>query len=68
MIRFENREMAAQAREIFDGDLKHSGLVNPGEWRKSRTLWQRLKSRAAYWLLVRIDPILARWKWRGLPD
>jgi cardiolipin synthase len=68
MIRFENREMAAQAREIFAGDLKHCRLVNPDEWRKSRTLWQRLKSRAAYWLLVRIDPILARRKWRGLPD
>jgi len=68
MIRFEGREMAAQARAIFADDLKHSQLIDPGEWRKSRTFWQRLQGRAAYWLLVRIDPILARRKWRGLPD
>jgi cardiolipin synthase len=68
MIRFENREMADQARGIFAADLKQCLPIKAEEWRKSRTLWQRLKMRAAYWLLVRIDPILARRQWRGLPD
>jgi len=68
MIRFENREMAEQARGIFAEDLKHCQPVTAEEWRKSHTAWRRLKRRTAYWLLVRIDPILARRQWRGLSD
>jgi cardiolipin synthase len=68
MIRFENREMAEQARGIFADDLKHCQPVTAEQWRKSHTPWRRLKRRAAYWLLVRIDPILARRQWRGLSD
>ncbi len=68
MIRFENQPMAEEARGIFAEDLKHCQPVKAEEWSKSRTLWQRVKRRAAYWLLMRIDPILARRHWRGLPD
>jgi cardiolipin synthase len=68
MVRFENRQMADEARGIFAEDLKHSRPIDAEEWRKARTLWQRLQRRAAYWLLVRIDPYLARRQWRGLPD
>ena len=32
---------------------------------ESRTIWRRLKQRWAYWLLVRIDPYIARWR---VPD
>ena len=68
MIRFQNRAIAEAAREIFAGDLKHCHRIELEGWRKSRTLWQRLKQRVAYWLLVRIDPKLARRQWRTLPD
>jgi cardiolipin synthase len=68
MIRFQNREMAAQAREIFSGDLKHCRRVELEEWCKSRTFWQRFKRRLAYYILVHIDPWLARRQWRAMPD
>jgi cardiolipin synthase len=68
MIRFQNRDMAEQARGIFAEDLKHCSRIELEEWRKSRTLWQRLKRRVAYLLLVRIDPPLAKRQWRTLPD
>ncbi len=68
MVRFDNRDMAAQARAIFAGSLKHCRQITAEEWRKSRTIWRRLKQRWAYWLLVRIDPYLARREWRELPD
>ena len=68
MIRFAHPEMAAQARAIFAGSLAHCRPVTKTEWRKSRTIWRRLKQRWAYWLLVRIDPYLARRQWRTLPD
>ena len=67
MVRLQNREMTGEAREIFSEDLKHCARIDPEQWRKSRTVWQKLQSRAAYWLLVRIDPYLARRQWRGMP-
>jgi cardiolipin synthase A/B len=67
MIRFENAEMARQARGIFAKTLEHCRRVTEDEWRRSRTLWQKLKQQWAYFLLDRIDPYVARWQWRGLP-
>jgi cardiolipin synthase len=68
MIRFEHPDMATQARAIFAGSLAHCRRITLKEWQQSRTLWRRLKQRWAYWLLVRIDPYLARRQWRILPD
>jgi cardiolipin synthase len=68
VIRFENREMAAQARAIFAGSLAHCRRITREEWQRSRTIWRRFKQRWAYVLLVRIDPYLARRQWRMMPD
>jgi cardiolipin synthase len=68
MIRFDHRDLAAQARAIFAGRLAHCREITREEWRQSRTIWRRLKQRWAYWLLVRIDPYLARRQWQALPD
>jgi cardiolipin synthase len=68
LVRFQNQDMAAEARAIFAESLKHCRLVTREEWRKSRTIWGRLKQRWAYWLLVRIDPYVARRQWQDLPD
>lgn len=67
MIRFEGGDMARQARDIFAKTLEHCRRVTWEEWRLSRTVWQKLKQRWAYFLLDRIDPYVARWQWRGLP-
>jgi cardiolipin synthase len=68
MIRFENEAMAAQARELFANSLKHCRHISREDWRKSRTLWRRFKQRWAYFLLVRMDPYIARWRPGALPD
>ncbi|HWD92373.1 MAG TPA: cardiolipin synthase B [Verrucomicrobiae bacterium] len=68
MIRFQNAEIARQARDVFAASLKHSHPIELEQWRKSRTLWQKIKQRFAYWVLVRIDPYFARRQWRALPD
>jgi cardiolipin synthase len=68
MIRFDHPEIAKQAREVFAGTLKHSRKIELEQWRKSRTLWQKIKQRFAYWVLVQIDPYFARRQWRALPD
>ena len=68
MIRFEHREMAEQAREVFANTLKNCQRITVEGWRKSRTLWRRLKQRWAYFVLVRMDPYVALRQWRRLPD
>jgi cardiolipin synthase len=68
MIRFQNREIAEQAREVFADTLTHCKQIELEQWRKSRTFWQKLEQRFSYWLLVRIDPYFARKQWRALPD
>jgi hypothetical protein len=68
MIRFQNREFTDQARAIFAGTLDHCVPVTAQEWRESRTIWGRLKQRWAYFLLVHIDPYIARRQWKALPD
>lgn len=68
MIRFENSQMAAEARQILAEALLHCRRVDRAEWRRSRTFWTRLKQRWAFFLLARIDPYLALKQWRALPD
>jgi cardiolipin synthase A/B len=68
MIRFRQKEMADQARAVFARTLTHCRQITLEEWRRSRTIWRRLKQRWAYWLLVRIDPYLAGRQWQDLPD
>jgi cardiolipin synthase A/B len=68
MVRFENKEMAAQARELFADKLQHCRQITLEKWTKSRTIWRRFKQHWAYFLLVRLDPYIARRQWRGLPD
>ena len=67
MLRFENVRMAAEARELFGARLLNGRVVTADAWR-SRSFWTRFKQRWAHFLLARIDPYIARWQWRALPD
>jgi cardiolipin synthase len=67
MIRLAGGEIARQAREIIADTLRHCRRITREEWRQSRTLWQKIKQRWAYFLLSRIDPYVARHQWRSLP-
>jgi cardiolipin synthase len=62
ILRLPVPALAEQARSMFDADLRHSRpiLVPRSSW------WQRLQQRAAYWLLKRVDPYVARRKLRML--
>ncbi|MGN6642408.1 MAG: phospholipase D-like domain-containing protein [Verrucomicrobiota bacterium] len=68
MIRIQSKTISEQARSFFANNLKHSLPITHEAWRQSRTLWRRIKQHWAYFLLVRIDPLIARWQWRVLPD
>lgn len=68
MVRFDSGEMAAEAKDIFETRLRHGRMISQEQWKASRTWWSRLKQHWAYFLLVRIDPYIARSQWRALPD
>lgn len=62
LLRLPVPALAEQARMIFEMDLRHG--------RPARSVapswWQRLRQRAAYWLLARVDPYVASRKLRML--
>lgn len=68
MLRFEEAALAAEADTIFNAILQHSQAVTYPEWRERRTIWDRLKQRWAHFILLRVDPFIARRQWRALPD
>jgi cardiolipin synthase A/B len=68
MVRFTHPQMAEEAREFFGHVRAHSRRIDPAEWRRTRSFWTRLKERLAYYILVRVDPEVARQQWKSLPD
>lgn len=68
MVRFAHPQMAAEARAIFGDVQAHSPQIDLAHWRRSRSFWTRLKERLAYFILVRVDPEVARQQWKSLPD
>ncbi len=62
MIRVEDPAVSGQAREIFQHDLGLSRRIDPEKWKASRGLLRRILEKAAYFLVVRIDPhVTSRW-------
>jgi len=68
VIRFQNPQMAAEAREIFSGALQQSQQIDFATWKRSRTFWMKIKERFAHFVLARIDPHVARLQWKWLPE
>jgi cardiolipin synthase len=66
MLRLEDKPVAVEAREIFERLLKHSQRIEPRQWRKSQTFWQRWQYHWAHFLLARIDPFVALRQFRTM--
>jgi cardiolipin synthase A/B len=66
MLRLPNREVALEAHEMFEEDLKHCQRIDAATWKTSRTFWNKLKENWAFFLLARIDPLIARRQLRNL--
>ncbi len=64
MLRIEDPELAAVARQQFEDDLQHATKVTPAQLHGHRTWWNRLKQRFAYWVLAQLDPRVAESKLR----
>lgn len=60
MLHLRNRQLAQEAGEIFGEMLQQSRRINLEDWRRSRSFWQKLKERFAYFMVARVDPYVAR--------
>jgi cardiolipin synthase A/B len=68
MVRFQSRELAHEARDQFKRNLEFCRPVELETWRKSRTWWNKLRQRWAYFILARLDPYVQRWQYKRLPN
>jgi cardiolipin synthase len=66
LVRLKDQRLASEAREIFDKDLGHCRQIDPATWSKTRTFWSKLRENWAYFLVVRVDPYLARRQLKAL--
>jgi len=64
MLRLSHPGLARQGDEIFERVLAHCQRIDLESWRGARTLMDRGRSRLAYLLLARLDPMVAQWQWR----
>jgi cardiolipin synthase A/B len=67
MVRSQSSGLVEQAQELFCETLKHCRRITLQEWSWSRSFWEKFKQRWAYFILVRLDPFLARRQWRLMP-
>jgi cardiolipin synthase len=67
LIRLNGQRVVAEARDIFNEHLTCSQQVHRGIWRKSRTLWNKLRERLAFLFFSRFDPYVAWRQWKAMP-
>ncbi len=63
LLRVDQHEVAEEAGALFEADLKRSRRLELRGWKASRSFWQRMIGRLAYFMLVRVDPFLTRLTW-----
>lgn len=66
VVRVPDRDFAADAEAVFREDLSRCQKIEAKTWRQSRTFWSKLKERWAYFLIARLDPLIARRQLKGL--
>lgn len=66
LLRLDWPELAADARQWYEEALRHSTALQLRTWSQDRTLGRRLWSWVAYLLLSRVDPLIARRRFRAI--
>jgi cardiolipin synthase A/B len=66
LVRVRDPELTRDAAAMFDADLRHCRRIERQAWRRSRTWWSKLKESWSYFLLAKVDLLLARWQLKAL--
>ncbi len=67
LVRLTGARLVAEARDIFNEHLSRSQQVHRMIWRKSRTLWNKVRERLAFLFFARFDPYVAWRQWKAMP-
>ncbi len=65
-LRLHNERVAEGGRQLFAENLARSQRIQREDWKASRTFWNKLMERWAYFVLARMDLFLARRQLAGL--
>ena len=68
LVRVQDDDLAAEGREFFERTLQNCKRIDPVAWRKSRTVWNKIREQWAFWILSRVDPWLSALQFRVLKD
>ncbi len=60
LVRIKDRQLAHEARLIFNDHLTHCREIRRGTWRRSRRFWEKLMERVSHFILARLDFTFAR--------
>jgi len=66
VVRLAYPKLTEEARTLFGQILEHCRRIDPVAWRRARTVLSKLQERWAYFLLARLDPLIARWQLKRL--
>ncbi len=64
MLRLDNTDLAEQARGLFEHLSGLARRIDEEFLQSQGGLWTRLRQRISYFLMARLDPLVARWLWR----
>lgn len=68
LVRVQDDDLAAEGAEFFERTLQNCKRIDPAAWRKSRTIWNKMREQWAFWILSRVDPWLSALQFRVLKD
>jgi cardiolipin synthase len=60
LVRVQHAGLAEFGRAFFDKTLENCNRICPETWRASRSFWDRMKERWAYFVLSKVDPYLTQ--------
>ena len=64
MLRLNDDRVLAQANGLFEHYASQSRRIDLDELRRLGGLWTRIRQRFAYFMMARLDPLVAGWLWR----
>jgi cardiolipin synthase len=68
LVRVQDDDLAAQGLEFFERTLQNCKRIDRATWKKSRTIWNKMREQWAFWILSRVDPWLSSVQFNVLRD
>ncbi|AKS42328.1 Phospholipase D/Transphosphatidylase [Wenzhouxiangella marina] len=63
LLRLSEPRLVQQAHGLVDAMAERAETIDARGWKARQGIWRRLRQHVAYFLLARVDPLVARWLW-----